>query len=301
MRERTFEVIEGWGWGGRSLGLGLGPGLGLRRLPAGPEGPALELIEGRPNGPETGPPLLFVHGAFGGAWTWSEVVLPYCLRRGRRVLAVSLRGHGGSGGHRRLREWTLADYLTDVRRALAELPEPPVVVAHSLGGLLAQRLLGREPMRGLVLMGSLPPEGMFFEGPRVLATDPQIWLEAWLGSVGQVRGPITLAGLQVLFFEGLPPERVQRYASLMTPESPRALADAHWPGPILPAFLAGVPTLVLGGDSDRLVSQPSVWRTALYHGAEPHILPSMGHFLPLDTGAERAAGLVLDWIDRSFT
>jgi hypothetical protein len=52
---------------------------------------------------------------------------------------------------------------------------------------------------------------------------------------------------------------------------------------------------------DRLVSQPSIWRTALYHGAEAHILPSMGHVLPLDDGAEGAAGLVLGWIDRSFT
>jgi hypothetical protein len=152
-------------------------------------------------------------------------------------------------------------------------------------------------MRGLVLLASLPPDGLFFESPRLALTDPHIWTEAVLGSLTNSRLPIQAAGYQVLFSEGLPPELVERYARRMRPESSRALLEAHWPGPIVPALFAGVRTLVFGGDNDRLVWRASSLRTAFYHGGEYRAAPGMGHFMQLDIGAEIVAGSVLDWIE----
>ncbi|HJW79105.1 MAG TPA: alpha/beta hydrolase, partial [Beijerinckiaceae bacterium] len=74
------------------------------------------------------------------------------------------------------------------------------------------------------------------------------------------------------------------------------LADAHVPGPIVSAFLAGIPTLVLGGTRDRLVTRGSTLRTALYHGAEHRTIEGGGHFLQLDPNADEVARGVLDWI-----
>ena len=266
-------------------------------VPAHGRAPALEWIEARPHGAAAGAPILFLHGAFGGAWMWNEIYLPLFARRGRHAVAVSLRGHGRSGGADQLQRWSLADFREDVERALAEFPVPPIVVGHSLGGLLAQMLLGRATMRGLVLLASLPPDGLFFESPRLALTDPHIWTEAVLGSLTNSRLPIQAAGYQVLFSEGLPPERVERYARRMRPESSRALLEAHWPGPIVPALFAGVRTLVFGGDNDRLVWRASSLRTAFYHGGEYRAAPGMGHFMQLDIGAEIVAGSVLDWIE----
>jgi pimeloyl-ACP methyl ester carboxylesterase len=273
-----------------------GPGLSSRML-VSPDGPALEFIEARPQGAATGAPLLFLHGAFSGAWTWREIFLPLFARRGRSAAAVSLRGHGGSQGHADLRMARLADYLGDVRRAFAEFDEPPVVVAHSLGGLLAQMLIGSERMRGLALLASLPPEGLLFESPRLSLTDPLIWLEAFLGSATDAHLPIEAAAHQVLFSEGLPRERVVRYSSMMTPEAPRVLAEAHLPPPVLPAALFGLPTLVVGGTNDRLVLSASALRTAFHHGAAYRTAEGLGHFMMLDLGAEDVARLVLDWLD----
>jgi pimeloyl-ACP methyl ester carboxylesterase len=97
----------------------------------------------------------------------------------------------------------------------------------------------------------------------------------------------------------LPRDRVAEYSSRMTPESPRALADAHFPTPIAPAFLFAIPTLVLRGSEDRLVSQSSSFRTAAYHGAEHLTADGQGHFLQLDIGAELVARDVMHWIDRT--
>ena len=142
------------------------------RMLVTPDRPALEFLEARPEGQASGAPLLFLHGAFAGAWTWAEIFMPLFARRGRRVAAVSLRGHGGSEGHEDLRLATLVDYVADARRAFAEFDEPPVVIAHSLGGLLGQMLIGQEEMRGLALLASLPPEGLMLESPRLALTDP---------------------------------------------------------------------------------------------------------------------------------
>jgi pimeloyl-ACP methyl ester carboxylesterase len=260
--------------------------------------PALELVEAWPEGPQAGAPILFLHGAFGGAWMWREIFMPYFARRGRASLAVSVRGHGTSEGRADLKTCHLAHYLDDVRRGFAEFHEPPVVIAHSLGGLLAQMLIGRETMRALVLLGSLPPEGLMLESPRLAFTHTSIWLEGVLGSFGQSRRPIELAAHQLLFSEGLPPDWVARYSARMTPESPLVLAEAHLPMPIAPAFLFGIPTMVWHGTEDRLVLQPSSVRTALYHGGEHHTAERQGHFLQLDVGAETVAHHVIRWIDR---
>ncbi len=270
--------------------------LHARLLPAQGDAPALEWVEGRPELGDEGPPLLFVHGAFGGAWQWSELFLPLFAARGKLACAVSLRGHGASGGRAALRRTTLADYRDDLARAVAELPEPPVVVAHSLGGLVAQLLLGRAPMRGLVLLASLPPEGMGMVGPRLALTKPMLWLDSLVGSVVLSRGPISSAGRRVMFTDGLDPARATAYANRLTPESPRALLDAHSPGPILSAAVGGVPALVIGGERDRLVGRASTLRTAVYHGAEHQTMDRMGHFLQLDPGAEQVAERVADWL-----
>jgi hypothetical protein len=87
-------------------------------------------------------------------------------------------------------------------------------------------LIGRAPVRGLALLASLPPAGLFLEGAQIVATDPVLWLEALLGSVGKARRITASAAFHLLFSDRLSLEQMRRYASMMTPESPRALADA---------------------------------------------------------------------------
>ncbi|MFS2021168.1 alpha/beta hydrolase, partial [Massilia sp. CT11-108] len=82
----------------------------------------LELITRRPATPRPDSPrLLLVHGICVGAWVWEEHVLPWFADAGFEVHALSLRGHGGSGGRERLNDWRLADYTEDLRTTIARL------------------------------------------------------------------------------------------------------------------------------------------------------------------------------------
>ncbi|WP_372422282.1 alpha/beta fold hydrolase [Salinarimonas chemoclinalis] len=266
-----------------------------------PDGPALEFVETAPDRPRVGAPLLLIHGAFGGAWMWAEHLGPFLARRGRASLALSLRGHGGSEGRDRLRETTLEDYLADVRFALERMPQAPVVVAHSLGGLLAQRLIGRAQMRGLALVCSLPPEGLATVNLRTALTEPVVWLDAFLGAAAPraeaLAGAIAGEARTLLFSEGLPPARARRYAAMMTPEAPRALGAANVPGPILSAFLTRLPTLVVGAAQDRLVWRACTLRTAFYHAARHETLDPSGHFPMLDVCADTLGRRLVDWLE----
>jgi pimeloyl-ACP methyl ester carboxylesterase len=84
----------------------------------------------------------------------------------------------------------------------------------------------------------------------------------------------------------------------MQPESPRALLDAHASPAVFSAAAFRIPTLVIGGERDRLVSRASSVRTALYHAGEHRTAHGMGHFLQLDVGAAELADDILAWLDR---
>ncbi|HJU07893.1 MAG TPA: alpha/beta fold hydrolase [Rhodanobacteraceae bacterium] len=112
-------------------------------------------IESR--GPSDAPALLFVHG-FGQtrhAWRRSAEKL---AEAGFRTLTFDLRGHGDSSrtadGHYELQQFL--DDLLDVSRSL---PEPPMLIGASMGGLLGLALAGETtppPFRALVLVDITP-------------------------------------------------------------------------------------------------------------------------------------------------
>lgn len=85
-------------------------------------------------------PLLFVHGAWHGAWCWDVHFLDYFAQHGFAAHAVSLRGHGNSEGRSKLRGTRIADYVEDVAAAAFA----KVNLTLSLFPLVATPQLARE-------------------------------------------------------------------------------------------------------------------------------------------------------------
>jgi len=112
-------------------------------------------VDGR--GPADAPALLFVHG-FGQtrhAWRRSAEKL---ANAGFRTLAFDLRGHGDSPRAADGR-YELQQFLDDLLGVSRSLPEPPVLIGASMGGLLGLALAGETippPFRALVLVDITP-------------------------------------------------------------------------------------------------------------------------------------------------
>src|ERR1044072_1083743 len=109
-------------------------------------------------------PLLFVHGSCHGAWCWAENFLDYFAARGHSSYALSLRGHGQSDGKDILQWASVKDYVSDVAQVADGLRRPPVLIGHSLGGLVVQKYLETHHAPAAVLIASSPASGMFLRG-----------------------------------------------------------------------------------------------------------------------------------------
>jgi pimeloyl-ACP methyl ester carboxylesterase len=92
----------------------------------------------------SGEPLVLLHGGL-GAGAGFDAIMP-ALSAGRRVIAVDLQGHGGTGDvDRPLRPELMAD---DVAALIEHLGFPRAdVLGYSLGGLVALRTAIQHPQR----------------------------------------------------------------------------------------------------------------------------------------------------------
>ncbi len=256
----------------------------------------LEVLSRKPEGEALKkPPLLFIHGAYVGAWCWEEHFLDWFAARGYAAHAVSLRGHGRSEGHDRLDQFGLADYTEDVCHVARELPAPPVLIGHSMGALVAQKCLDRLPgVPAMVLACPVPTFGLLPSSFSLAMTRPTLF--AGLNSVATGGGASPEALAEALFAD--PPENgnLERCYRRMQRESQRALLDMSGWGLPVPWFTRRPPTLVLAAARDALFSVVEVQGTASVLGAKFELLPGLGHALMLDGGWERAAAAIETWI-----
>jgi len=254
----------------------------------------LEVLARMPAGDAKGTPLLFVHGAFTGAWCWEEHFLPFFADAGYASYAVSLSGHGGSRGRERLDHISIADYVADVAEVAARLPVPPVLIGHSMGGFVVQKYLESHPAAGAVLMCSVPPQGLMSAAMGVMFSRPGLFQA--LNNMMQ-GGVVALDSLRdALFAQPVAVDDLTRFYRASQPESHRAIWDMSLFDLPKPARMKDVPFLVLGAEHDHLMPASTAEMTARSYGVEAVIFPGLGHGLMLERDWRKVAQRILDWL-----
>ena len=255
----------------------------------------LEVLHRKPAEPRNAPPLLFIHGAYVGAWCWDEYFLDYFAERGYHASALSLSGHGASSGRDRLNWLSLRDYVDDVVQVVANMPQPPVLIGHSMGGMVIQKYLEKRSVPAVVLMASVPPTGMWGMNWWIGLTRPQLFQELMLVQLGAAHYTNYRQVRNALFSPGLPDHQALRYLNCTQPESPRALLDMNgWDLPILRRQLP--PTLVLGAGADALVPRCSVYTTAAVFNTQVQWFDNMAHVMMLEPEWESVAEQIAQWL-----
>lgn len=261
--------------------------------------PQLEILHRNPSGPARPVPLLFVHGAFCGAWIWAEKFLPWFADQGWEAYAVSLRGHGGSPGRDRLHGFGIADFVDDVLAAAERCPAPPVLVGHSMGGMVVQRTLLRRKFPGAVLMASAPPHGLWESTVGLAWRAPYVFQQMGMLMAFGANAIDPEAVRRAMFSDAMPAEEARRYEPWLQEESRRVLMDIGGWIPFPPLPDRGIPVAVLGAERDLLFPADQVRATARAFRTEPVFFPGMGHAMMLEQGWETVARHIAGWVEKT--
>ncbi len=240
-------------------------------------------------------PLLFVHGAWHAAWCWDENFLSYFGDRGYRAVALSFRGHGESSSDKPLRACSVADYVEDVRSVAEQLPTPPAIIGHSMGGLIVQKYLERYDSPAGVLMTSIPPQGNLGNALRWIRERPSDFVKMTVtGKALPYINPPQLA--RERFFSSHTPEAdVRKYAARLQEDSSRIGIDClllRLPRP----KRVTAPMLVLGADEDGAHTRKEILATARAYRTKAEFFPHMGHNMMLEPGWASVADCIHSWL-----
>ncbi|WP_204163347.1 alpha/beta hydrolase [Nocardioides gilvus] len=251
----------------------------------GPRG--LEVLAALPgNDADEKPPLLFVHGLGHGAWCW-EHWLTAAAAAGHPAYAVSLRGHGASGGN--LRTARLSHYVDDVVHTAASLPRRAVLVGHSMGGLVVQKALARYAAHAGVLVAPVPAHPAVGSLLAVARRHP--------GDAARLMVGMSLPLRAEYLVNQLTAAEAERVTDRCGGESPFAQYQLLMHRP--PAQPRGnAPVLVLATPDDALVPLRDVRRTADRYGADLVTFPGMGHDLMLDAEWRAPFEAMTSWLAR---
>ncbi len=256
----------------------------------------LEVLERQPAVKTNHAPIVFVHGAFAGAWCWGEHFLDHFAKHGHPAYALSLRGHGESEGRDALLWTSLADYADDVGSVLAQLGPRVILVGHSMGGMVVQKCLERQPAAAAILMASVPPRGLVGPNLAMILRDPALWIGLGVAQVGgSTFGSLHMVR-RALFATAVSDRTVERVVGQSQMESQRVVFDlSGWDLPDVER-VRQTPILVLGAADDALVAEEHVRATAKAYAAKCEVFPNMAHAMMLELTWERVAHSMLAWI-----
>lgn len=235
------------------------------------------------------PVLVFVHGAYHGAWCY-ESYARYFSAAGLTCAAVDLRGHGQLPQDALFIRSGQREMAEDVVEAVHTLGREVVLVGHSAGGAVVAAAAMQLRCAGMILLTPAPP--------------------------GQLPG---LSKLPEVDDSGpVPPPDKDTVHRRFFPNHSRAASDALWEKlvPESPALLndrrglrvhidrtriSGPVMLISAGRDDPSLHGPGQdYETARFYDAEYHFVAEAGHCFMIEPDWQREAALMLRWLTKQF-
>jgi len=259
---------------------------------------------------EDGPtPVVFVHGLWMHATSWDPWVQLF-TERGYAPLAPGWPGDAATVAETRADAAAQANHgIAEITDHYAEviqgLPSPPVVIGHSFGGLIAERLVAQGVTRGGVAISPAQFRGI---------------LGLPLAQLESAWPFLSHPGNRTKAISHTPDSFHKGFANAIPREESDALYDSFAiPGPGLPLFQAASanlfphsqasvdthaergPLLIIGAGKDRTVpeatSHAAFKRYKSASVTEWAVFPDRGHSLTIDHGWREVADKALNFLN----
>ncbi|MGE4340908.1 MAG: alpha/beta fold hydrolase [Pigmentiphaga sp.] len=226
-------------------------------------------------------PLLFVHGAMHGSWAW-ESWMSWFADEGWECHALSFRQHPGSYAVPDDRYFSLKamDYVEDVTTVVRSLGVSPVLIGHSMGSLIVQKVAESGLASGMILVCGLGP-----------------------GQLGRLREPLPLSEgvmrskeeVGQFFFNEIDAEALSAYYEKLVPESPGVVNDCNGGGLHVDRSRVEIPALVIGGERDK-VKLHAPEEIAQFYGADLMMVLEGSHNFFMESPSLPTASRVKQWL-----
>jgi pimeloyl-ACP methyl ester carboxylesterase len=247
--------------------------------------------------------IFMIHGMWGGPWYW-ENYKGLFEQEGYRCVTTTLRFHTmdpKGAPDPRLGTTSLLDYAQDLEQEIQQLGVKPIVMGHSMGGLIAQILGGRGLAKALVLLTPASPAG-------ILALTPSVIKSFWSGLArwGFWKKPLRQTYDEAVYsmLHLLPLDQQKETYARFVYESGRAAAEiGFW---LLDSKGASqvdeskvtCPVLVIAGAKDRITPASIVRQVAQKYRAVSTYkeFGNHAHWVVAEPGWQEIADHVAGWL-----
>ncbi len=247
--------------------------------------------------------IFMIHGMWGGSWQWTAWK-KFFEAKGFKCETPALRHHDvdpkakppaglGCTG--------LNDYAADLEERIKKENEKPIIIGHSMGGLLALKLSAKNLASAAVMITPAPPAGINALKFSVLKSfaGPMLKLK-WLGFPHRLSFKAAVYGM----LNRLPGDEQQYVYERMVAESGRAAreigfwwADWRMAARVKPASV-NKPLLFISASEDRLTPADMIEKIAdkYAHVAKHLTYSGHAHFIIREPGWENVAEDIFKWI-----
>ncbi len=256
--------------------------------------------------------VVFIHGAFVNSQCWDEWE-DYFKSKGYNVLtppwpyknasAIALRSRQPDAHVASIRLEQLLNHYDSI---VKNLPEKPIVIGHSLGGLLVQLLIQRGNVAGGIAIHSVPPKG-------IMTFDPAFYRAtgAALGFFTSTKKSYLMSfkKWQYAFTNGMSLEdQRSSYNQFAVPESKLVLRDGLTKVAAVDFKKPHAPLLLTSGSIDHAV--PASLNKKNYNHykkyknnsiTELKEFPGRNHFVLGQSTWKEDADYILNWIDKNIS
>lgn len=247
--------------------------------------------------------IFMIHGMFGGPWCWDNYRDVF-EGEGYRCISTTLPYHDMDPQgvpDQRLGTTSLLDYADALEQEIKQLEEKPILMGHSMGGLLAQMLGARGLAKAIVLISPASPSGILIIEPSVIKS---VWsiIRKW----GYWKKPArqTYAEAVYSILQQVPEEERKETYDKFVYDSGRAIFElGSWYFDVTGASKVDeskltCPMLVVTGSQDRLTPVSGIRKlvkkyktVSTYKEFENHT-----HWIMAEPRWQEVAEYIADWL-----
>ena len=251
--------------------------------------------------------IVFITGAFVSSDCWNHWKI-YFEQQGFNTLvpawpykdapACTLRQRHPDAEVASQRLGNLTAYYSAI---VSALPEKPVLMGHSMGGLITQLLVQDGLAAAGIAIHSLQPQGIF--------TFKFSFYKAGWGALGFFTDTkktylMSFTDWQYAFTNGMPyEEQKEAYYNLLVPESKLVVRDATTSAAKIDFARPHAPLLFLSGSADRFIPASLNYSNCKKYSHKHSVtdykeFAGRNHFVLGQPGWQENAGYILNWLNK---